>query len=86
MTEAGVPWRMCRTCHRIGADYFHRKDRKHAVGDPGICGQCWHLRPLVECHQYDFRRTRLASFEDAAVTFLAGYPTAISPTESTPNG
>jgi hypothetical protein len=64
-----LPWKMCRTCHRIGvaARWYvacrtrkgdspsAARRRKHKVEPRGICGQCGKIRPLVECHEYDFR-------------------------------
>lgn len=55
------PWKMCRTCHRIGVKGTWLKPRcKHAVEGVGCCGQCGKDRPLVTCHAYDFRKRKPA--------------------------
>lgn len=55
-----MPWKMCRTCHRIGTSNLWPIDRcpKHPVEGVGVCGQCGEKRPLVTCHRYDFRAVR----------------------------
>lgn len=53
--EPARPWRMCRTCHRHGTSRFGACPRvNHPLGQRGACGQCGKVRPLVECHGYDF--------------------------------
>lgn len=55
---AARPWRMCRTCHRKGTqkvgDHWPISS-SHPLLPIGDCGQCGERRPLVECHNYDFR-------------------------------
>jgi hypothetical protein len=48
---------MCRTCHSAGTTKLRAwGDRcTHALLPRGECGQCHAIRPLVECHAYDFR-------------------------------
>lgn len=55
--KTAMPWNMCRTCHRAGTPSPRSILRcpAHPVGAIGECGQCGKRRPLVTCHNYDFR-------------------------------
>ena len=57
MSRVGLPWKLCRTCHKRGTK---QRPHQHTLMTrvTARCGQCGKWRHLVECHEYDFRRSK----------------------------